>query len=112
MRITLLAVVLTLCSSGCATSKNSSTSAAPADAADALHRQLSGVRASEENLRQQIACIPNDVLKTYGLYRLSAGDSLGRVARNTGVTAKDLAWWNNIADPSKLAQGWELALDY
>jgi len=105
MKITLTVFAWALCASGCATSKNAATSSAPANPDGALHRQPGMLQANDEDLKQRLAGIPNDVLRKYGLYRLSSGESFAQVSHNTGVRMHDLAFWNNITAPKNLTAG-------
>lgn len=43
-----------------------------------------------------------------GNYTIKSGDTLGKIAKNAGVTVKDLQAWNNIADVNKIRAGAKL----
>lgn len=45
---------------------------------------------------------------TTGDYTIKAGDNLSTIARNAGVSVKDLAGWNNISDVNKIRSGAKL----
>ncbi len=75
------------------------------DELDLLKEELRLQKASDNVLRQRAATLPQEVLRAHGMHRLESGDTLGRVARQYGVSVGDLARWNSIKDPSRLKVG-------
>lgn len=45
-----------------------------------------------------------------GDYTVAAGDTLSGIARKNGVNARDIAQWNNLADPDRIHPGQTLRL--
>lgn len=43
-----------------------------------------------------------------GDYTIKAGDNLSKIAKQYGVSVKDLTTWNNIKDPNKIRSGAKL----
>ncbi len=57
------------------------------------------------------APVDEQVNEQVNVHRVIAGETLWAIAQNNGVTVRELAAWNGLADPDRLAIGQKLALN-